>query len=399
MQTAVAHTLAKDDAAGEELGRHIARGLAGERPDALIVFASPRHDFVRLLSALDTACRPRLVVGCSSAGEFATGASGAESASAVALSAPETQFGAVLARGLWADPAAAAGRMASEFRGPVSLEYRFRTALVLTDALAGLADEFVEALAMRTGGTYQFAGGGAGDDARFGRTHVFCGGDGSDVEIADDAAVALEILSNEPLGIGVRHGWQPASQGMRVTEADGMRLVSLNAIPAAEAVAEYADSTGQAFDPAHPLPFFLHNVIGVDTERGYTLRVPLAVHDDGSISCAAEVPQGATVHLMRASTASERGGRIVVAASVPEEARPGVAYLRVSDTGVGIAREKQDAIFDPFVQVHRDLTRTSEGAALGLAISRDLARGMGGDLRVRSTRGEGSTFTLTLPVG
>jgi signal transduction histidine kinase len=69
----------------------------------------------------------------------------------------------------------------------------------------------------------------------------------------------------------------------------------------------------------------------------------------------------------------------------------------VSDTGIGIARDKQEVIFDPFVQVHRNLTRTTEGTGLGLAISRDLARGMGGDLRVRSIEGHGAAFTLTLP--
>lgn len=78
------------------------------------------------------------------------------------------------------------------------------------------------------------------------------------------------------------------------------------------------------------------------------------------------------------------------------EAPVGVVYLRVSDTGVGVLRDKQDEIFKPFVQL-RSLTHSTGGTGLGLAISRDLARGMGGDLRVRSTLGEGSTFTLTLP--
>jgi PAS domain S-box-containing protein len=72
--------------------------------------------------------------------------------------------------------------------------------------------------------------------------------------------------------------------------------------------------------------------------------------------------------------------------------------IRVSDTGRGIAPEQQARIFDPFVQVDRHLTAESQqGVGLGLAISRDLARGMGGDLGVTSTVGEGSTFTLWLP--
>lgn len=304
MRTVVAHTAARNGAAGEELGREIARGLQGERPDALIVFVSPRHDFPQLLSALNDGCHPRVLVGCSSAGEFITGASGGESASAVAIRAPEMQFGAVLARGLGADHASAAAQMASEFQGLESSKFKFRTAIVLTDALAGLADEFVEALTMKTAGAYQFAGGGAGDDARFARTHVFRGTEGGEIEIANDAAVALEILSNKPVGIGVRHGWEPASGGMRVTEAEGTRLISLNAVPAADAIAEYAETSRQAFDLASPLPFFLHNVFGIVTETGFKLRVPLSVNDDGSISCAAEIPEGATVHVMRATTAS-----------------------------------------------------------------------------------------------
>jgi signal transduction histidine kinase len=75
----------------------------------------------------------------------------------------------------------------------------------------------------------------------------------------------------------------------------------------------------------------------------------------------------------------------------------GCVEIRVSDTGIGIPRERLEAIFDPFVQVHRRLTNSTEGTGLGLAISRDLARGMGGELRVRSDEGRGSVFILTLP--
>jgi len=86
------------------------------------------------------------------------------------------------------------------------------------------------------------------------------------------------------------------------------------------------------------------------------------------------------------------GGRIAVAAAAIDDR----VAIRVHDTGIGIAPEKLETIFEPFVQVHRTHATPMEGTGLGLAISRDLARGMGGDLTVESALGIGSTFTLTL---
>jgi signal transduction histidine kinase len=91
------------------------------------------------------------------------------------------------------------------------------------------------------------------------------------------------------------------------------------------------------------------------------------------------------------------GGQITLSAegSTTAHGEP-AAVFRVHDTGVGIDADKLRSIFDPFVQIDSSHTRTTDGAGLGLAISRDLARGMGGDLSVESEPGKGSTFTLTL---
>jgi signal transduction histidine kinase len=68
----------------------------------------------------------------------------------------------------------------------------------------------------------------------------------------------------------------------------------------------------------------------------------------------------------------------------------------VRDTGIGIAADARERIFEPFVQLDRSLTQMREGMGLGLSISRDLARGMHGDLVVESEVGKGSCFILTL---
>jgi signal transduction histidine kinase len=71
--------------------------------------------------------------------------------------------------------------------------------------------------------------------------------------------------------------------------------------------------------------------------------------------------------------------------------------VHVTDTGPGIDPEQLPVIFEPFVQGHRALNRPNDGVGLGLAISRDLARGMAGDVTVTTELGVGSTFTLALP--
>ncbi|MEO7084814.1 MAG: ATP-binding protein [Gemmatimonadaceae bacterium] len=75
----------------------------------------------------------------------------------------------------------------------------------------------------------------------------------------------------------------------------------------------------------------------------------------------------------------------------------GVGRVDVADTGIGIPEAKLGIIFDPFVQVDANRGKR-DGVGLGLAISRKLARAMGGDITVQSVEGHGATFTLSLPL-
>jgi signal transduction histidine kinase len=90
-------------------------------------------------------------------------------------------------------------------------------------------------------------------------------------------------------------------------------------------------------------------------------------------------PDGGKVHVL----ATEMDGKIEIA---------------VQDTGIGIAAGDHEAVFEEFKQVGRDYTRKAEGTGLGLALTKRFVELHGGAIRLQSTPGKGSTFTITLPV-
>ncbi len=102
---------------------------------------------------------------------------------------------------------------------------------------------------------------------------------------------------------------------------------------------------------------------------------------------------------------TDAGGEISVECALTHESPEGAGafgdgpwtIVRITDSGIGLAPEEIERVFQPFVQAEAGLTRTRGGTGLGLAISRQLARLMGGDLTATSVPGVGSTFTLWLP--
>ena len=88
-------------------------------------------------------------------------------------------------------------------------------------------------------------------------------------------------------------------------------------------------------------------------------------------------------------------GRITVST---ERLAGGLGTISVSDTGLGMSRDELALVFEPFVQFDNSLSREHKGTGLGMPISREMARAMGGDLVATSLPGAGSIFTLTLPL-
>jgi PAS domain S-box-containing protein len=117
-------------------------------------------------------------------------------------------------------------------------------------------------------------------------------------------------------------------------------------------------------------------------------------HCDALVRTDAEKTRQILLNLLsNAIKFTPEGGTIRVSCIEDDES----VRTTVADDGSGIQPDKLEAIFEPFVQVGRDLATPQQGTGLGLAISRDLARSMGGDITVESAVGTGSRFTLSLP--
>jgi signal transduction histidine kinase/ActR/RegA family two-component response regulator len=95
---------------------------------------------------------------------------------------------------------------------------------------------------------------------------------------------------------------------------------------------------------------------------------------------------------------TQSGSVTIVAKFAAGDASRGVMTFDVIDTGIGMAADVVDRLFQPFEQADVSTTRKYGGTGLGLTISRRLADLMGGTVRVKSTQGSGSTFTLEVPV-
>jgi signal transduction histidine kinase len=146
------------------------------------------------------------------------------------------------------------------------------------------------------------------------------------------------------------------------------------------------------------LPQAIDNALILVRERAAGRGVALGVAVDGRLGAfrgdERKVKQVLLNLLSNAIKFTPAGGRVEVRA----EPVDGHVEIAVSDTGVGIAAEDQEAVFEEFRQVGTDYAKKREGTGLGLALARRFVELHGGRIWVKSTSGEGSTFTVSLPV-
>ena len=144
------------------------------------------------------------------------------------------------------------------------------------------------------GSDFRIAGGAAGDDLNFKKTYQYFND-----ELLTNAVVGFGITGNIKVAVGADHGWQPIGGSRLVTKAEGTKLIELDGKPAFEIYKDYFGERAGDFKKALSLAAVTYP-LGMKAKgvEEIMVRVPLAVADDGSIVCGAEVIEGSEMYLM-----------------------------------------------------------------------------------------------------
>ena len=261
-------------------------------PRLLIVFAAPRYNLEQLAASLSERLPDCALIGCTTSGEIAAGSALTQSLVLWALGGTgvrvSTGFGESDGQGLRQAAVQAAGCLEQ-------LERRKHTVMVLlSDGLGGDQMEVVRGAYDAANIDVPLVGGCAGDYLAMRQTRQLHGR-----RVMSGAVVAAAISSDRPLGVGVSHGWTPASEPMLVTESRNTLLSSLDDQPALDVYLNFFDPPQEVrddpqafadFAAVHPIGIRRRDRIEMRHITGFDLN-------QRALVMVAEVPQGALAFL------------------------------------------------------------------------------------------------------
>ena len=186
--------------------------------------------------------------------------------------------------------------------------------VLLVDGLGGSGEPLLRAMQEASDPWHHIVGGAAGDDGMFKATHVGTSRDGAH----NDAAVVLNFVGRNPWGIGIGQGLTPRSKVMRVTRAEGNVLYEIDGQPAFDVYRNYARDIGTELTRENAGEFMINHELGIYWfERLDRARAPIAVNDDGSLVCAAEIGEQTKISIVD----GQRDDLVTAAREAAQEAK------------------------------------------------------------------------------
>lgn len=267
---------------------------AGGGADFLFVFSSPALAQEEMLRGVREAAGAVPLVGCSTAGEITSEGPSQKSVGVMAIRSDTLSFYTGVGRDIKSGARGAGQAAAAEVKGKA--EKALRAFIMLPDVLTGNGADIVRGVLDVLGPHFPVVGGAAGDDFLFEKTFEY-----RDAEVASGAVAGVGIAGDFTMGVGVRHGWVPIGMPMKVTRADGAVLRELDGKPAISIYEDYFGERAEELRKEALARLAITYPLGLkipEYQEEYLIRDPITVGPDGSITCAAEIPEGAEVRLM-----------------------------------------------------------------------------------------------------
>jgi hypothetical protein len=312
-------------AAASEAVRMALGPMSDARPTFGLLFASPKHDLGAALAAAEQASGAAFL-GCTTAGEITEKGLTKGHLAVMVVSTDEMSAEIASVSGVKAGPAAAAKQLCAGFaragKAGAVRGFGMSSTVLLVDGLNGVGEELVDHVLGATRALQQVVGGAAGDDGAFKATYVGAGG-----KAATDSAAVLHTFSSKPWGVGVDHGLKPTGRRMRVTQANRNVVQQIDGRPAFDVYKEYAASRGVKLTAENAGPFLIGNELGIFVfDEVRRARAPLSVGADGSLACAAAIPENASVSFLD----GEPESMVEAARRAAQEARKNLGGTRAA---------------------------------------------------------------------
>ena len=280
-------------AAAEAVTAALAGGGAIGPAKAFVVFCSDDYDLPTLAAALQVAVGDAPVIGCSTAGEIATGHAGDAGVVVVAFGGDGFSAATAVGTGAADDPRAAGEAAAACLQDVDDLPHK--VVLLLSDGLSGGQQDVIRGAYGAVGATIPLVGACAGDQLKMVRTFQLYGD-----RVLDGAVVGLALASDSPFGVGVRHGWRKVGEPVVVTKSDATRVYLLDDEPALDVYLRRLGAPAEVCeDPAAFTRFAMTHPLGVDRRGGEEVRLVVGGDfDERSLCFIASVPQGGLASFM-----------------------------------------------------------------------------------------------------
>jgi len=278
--------------AGAEAAKQ-ALSQTGNKADLVIVFSTVAYDQEKMLEGVRSISKEIPLVGCSDSGEITTEGPVSKYVAVMAISADKMKFTIGVGKGVGADSHKAGAQVAKDVEKKA--EEDISLFVMLPEGLLGNGSAIVRGVQEVLGKNFPIMGGSAGDDFAFKKTYQYYND-----QVLTDAVVGVGLSGKVSWGVGVRHGWEPIGLPMKVTKAEGAKLIEVNNRPALSIYEDYFGKKAEELikEPIARMAYTYPLGMSVEGSPELLIRDVVIANEKGEITCAAEIPEGSEIRLM-----------------------------------------------------------------------------------------------------